>query len=272
VKVGVAAIEALLPEGLEPRVVPGLGDLLQGRVPGPSLKGWLVRRKDAKLLPRAARLALPVAGAVFQAYSGDPEDLGLHVGVRREPPDSGQADMAIAASIRDGRLDTRLLAGRGRDLYPPLLPLETLPNMVLAHVSINLGIRGPGDASTGGPAAGIQALRLAMHDVVEGRAPASLVVVADSLVDGASHRDQRRLGFDGPLGEGAVALLLVPSGQGLFELSDEGAGAGADPAPWGHWDQIGRIGCVDPLVQLLQGPGRVRGVDDTGAWAAVQRW
>lgn len=271
-RVGVAAIQALLPEGLQALEVAGLGSPLQGRVPGPSLKGLLKRRKDAKLLPRAARLALPVATRVFQAFSGDPEELGLHVGVRREPPDSGQADMAIAASIRDGRLDTSLLAGRGRDLYPPLLPLETLPNMVLAHVSINLGIRGPGDASTGGPAAGIQALRLAMHDVVEGRAPASLVVVADSLVDGASHRDQRRLGFGGPLGEGAIALLLVPSGQGLFELSDEGAGSGATARPWEHWPRLGRIGCVDPLVQLLQGPARVCGVDATGAWAAVQRW
>ncbi|MED5370255.1 MAG: beta-ketoacyl synthase N-terminal-like domain-containing protein [Myxococcota bacterium] len=258
---------------LQPLGEPGWEELLGARVPGPKLKGLLKRRKDAKLLPRAAKLALPVA---FQALGQieDPEDVGLFAGVRREPPDRGEADAAIAASLdAQGRLDTRLLAERGRDLYPPLLPLMTLPNMVLAHVAINLELMGPGDAVVGAESAGVQALRLAIHAIEEGRCQTALVLVADSQIDGASLRDRGRLGLRGPVGEAAIALKLEPAGhpESLLELEDRGAGSQGAPTigPFAHRELMGSCELVDPLLGLLLGDGHATGVESSGAWARV---
>lgn len=239
-------------------------ELVTGLDEEPRLRDVLRRRKDRKLLSRAAKLALPAAARALGGIE-DPSEFGLFVGVRREPPDQGEADAAIAASHRDGRLDVELLATAGRDLYPPLLPLMTLPNMVLAHISINLGIMGPADTCTGGPAAGVQALRAAMHAVDEGRCEAALCVVTDSHVDGGSRRDLHRRGIDVRPGEAAVAVL-VRGGEGLI---DGGAGCGGRPVPYAHHGDLGWCGTADPLVLLARGGQRIEGVDSGGAWARV---
>lgn len=259
--------------GLVPLLEAGHEATLGGRVPGPDLKRWLRRRKDRKLLPRAAQLALPVAGVALGDWPGDRERLGLFVGVRREPPDDGEADAAMAASAREGRLDSRLLAGTGRALYPPLLPLKTLPNMVLAHISINLGIRGRADTCAGGAAAGAQALRMGLHAVAEGRCPAALAVLADSQIDGGSLRDRRRVGDLVPGGEGAVALMLQPQGHSdtLFELIDGGAGGAREGWSWSFVDSLGDCGTANPGIALVLGDEQAIGIDRGGAWARLHR-
>ena len=270
-RAGIAAVEVLCASELTPLDLPGLPGVLGGVVPGPKLREWLIRRKDAKLLPRAARLALPVAGRAIQGFDGDRQELGLFVGVRREPPDEGEADPAIVASARDGQLDVGLLAGRGRDLYPPLLPLKTLPNMVLAHLSINLGVLGVADTCAGGPAAGVSALRMAMQAVVEGRCPQALAVAADSHVDGGSVRDLTRLGRDVAPGEAAVALRVVPAGQGLFDVVDHGLGRTRHEPVHAHHATAGFCGCADGLVALALGARWAEGRDARGLVARVAR-
>ncbi|MCB9764400.1 MAG: hypothetical protein H6739_31795 [Alphaproteobacteria bacterium] len=277
-----AAVAARLAAGdtaVGPLGLPGLPDAVGARVPGPSpkeLRRWLVRRKDAKLLPRAAELVLPAAGRALGDWPGDREQLGLFFGVRREPPDTGEADAAMVAACVDGRLSPALLAGPGRDLYPPLLPLKTLPNMVLAHVSINLGVMGTGDTCAGGPAAGLTALRAALWAVVEGRCPAALVGAADSHVDGGSVRDRARLRQPGPAGEAAIVLRIEPLGApgALFHLADLGAGLDApgDPTRWAHHAGLGDCGVADGLLALaLGGPGPVVARDDDGTRAGIAR-
>lgn len=205
------------------RPVPHLADLPDGRaalVEGPSLVGWLKRKKDARLLPRAAELALPAAGRALLGFAGDPEELGLCVAVGREPPDEGEAEASLAAMAsvdEDGArtLDRALLGGPGRALYPPLLPLRTLPNMVLAHVAIQHGIRGENGTWAGGAEAGAQALRAAFRMVDEGRAPFCLVGAASSAVDLASARDRLRLGETAPPGEAAIFALIGPGGASV---------------------------------------------------------
>ena len=189
-------------------VLASLPDPRAAVVPGPDLKPWLKRRKDAKLLPRAAELALAAAGDALQGWAGAREALGLFLGVGREPPDSGESEACLIAACRDGRLDDALLAGPGRDLYPPLLPLKTLPNMALAHVSINLGLMGENAAWAGEEGAGWMALHAAWWAVAEGRCAAALAGGADSLVDLGSARDRLRLGRGGAPGEAAALLLL----------------------------------------------------------------
>lgn len=245
------------------------------KVAGPRLERWLLRRKDAKLLPRAAALALPAAGDALVGWSGDRERLGLFFGVRREPPDTGEADPAIAASARDGALDTERLSGAGRDLYPPLLPLRTLPNMVLAHVSINLGIRGPADTSSGDAVAGFMALRAAIAAVAEGRCPAALAGAAVSEVDCRSLRDRARQGLSTPPGEAAVVLRLEPDGTpgALFSVTDLGATFSAESAgnlSYSHHSGLGDCGPVDALLALVLGPpGEVRARSALGSGARV---
>lgn len=181
-----------------------------GVVERPGFRPYLRRRKDAKLMTRAARLALAAAGDALQGWTGDRMSLGVYLGVGREPPDDGEAELALAVSCRDGQLDEALLAGPGRDRYPPLLPLKTLPNMALAHISIHLGIGGDNGAWAGGPEAGRCALEEACWAIREGRASAALAGGADSLVDLGSARDRLRMGEEGAPGEGAALFLLEP--------------------------------------------------------------
>ena len=233
-------IVAILPAGL--RRVAALAHLPDDRagvVDGPDLGPWLKRRKDAKMLPRAAQLALPAAGAALGDWPGDREALGLYVAVGREPPDEGEAEAALAQMHRGGRLARDLIAA-GRAAYPPLLPLRTLPNMVLAHVAINLGIRGENAVYAGGADAGLCAWWEGVRAIREGRVPAALVGAAYSAVDLASARDRLRLGLVGPPGEGAIFALLLPG----------------SPDPWAVprglvGPETGDLGPVGGLLALL---------------------
>ena len=185
-----------------------LPDDLAGRVGKVPVRAWLKRRKDRKLMARASELALAAAGPALGDFPGDRIELGLFLGVGREPPDDGDSEASLAAAERDGRLDPERLAARGRDLYPPLLPLRTLPNMALAHVSINLGIMGENGAWAGEAGAGQRAVVQGIRAIEEGRVDAALAGGADSLVDLGSARDRLRLGHSGPPGEAAAVLRL----------------------------------------------------------------
>lgn len=203
----------VLPPGLAPSaVLAALPSDLAGVVAGPDLGPWLKRKKDARLLARGAQLALPAAGRAMRGFAGDPEELGIFVGVGREPPDEGEAEASLIAMHKDGRLDLAQLGAAGRDLYPPLLPLRTLPNMILAHVAIQWGIRGENGVFAGGPEAGLHAWRAAWHAVEEGRCVEALVGAAFSAVDLASARDRLRLGASTPPGEGAIFVRIGRGG------------------------------------------------------------
>ncbi len=224
----------------------GLPDTRAASVVGPDLAGWLMRKKDARLLARAARLALPAAGrALVGLPAGAAEETAVFVAVGREPPDDADAEPSLLAMERDGQLDRDRLGGRGRELYPPLLPLKTLPNMVLAHVSIQHGLRGENGTFAGDAAAGAQALRAAELAVEEGRAPFALAGASFSGVDLASARDRWRLGQVAPPGEAAVFVLVGPG---------EPRG---EPLPWRladaeAWERaLGDCGPVAGLWHLL---------------------
>jgi len=253
---------------------------LAGAVGRVDLKPWLIRRKDRKLLSRAAQLALPAAGSALGTWAGDREALGLFLGVGREPPDSGASEPSLAASQRDGMLDATALSTRGRELYPPLLPLLTLPNLVLSHISINLGIQGWNGTVAGEAAAGLGALVEGYHAIAEGRCPAALVGGADSRVDFGSARDLYRLGRAGPQrppAEGAVFMMLESSEAAVntlavIEPSRRRRSTGAIPKP--HWSLTGDLGAADGLFDLLcallsQRWGEHRSSDDEGAEIGV---
>lgn len=238
----------VLPAGLAP--APALAELprsLAGVVPGPDLGPWLRRKKDARLLPRAAQLALPAAGRAMQGFTGDPEALGIFVAIGREPPDEGEAEASLLASETDGQLDLVKLGGPGRDLYPPLLPLRTLPNMVLAHVAIQWGIRGENGVFAGEAEAGWMAWRAAVAALRDGRCAEVLVGAAWSTVDLASARDRLRLGHTTLPGEGAIFVRLGAPGPDPRRDADAEAALEA---------QAGDLGPVLGLAALRATFGR----------------
>jgi len=189
---------------------------VRGRLPVPGfgiadvdVGSYLRRKKDKKLLSRSAELAIVAAHLALAGRRDEP--MGIVMGVGREPSDSGEVESALLASESGGVLDVQRLAGAGLALYPPLTPLRTLPNLVLAHVAIQFGLTGESGTRAGEEAAGLAAVVEAYHLIREGRADSVLAGGAESLVDAGSARDGVRMGRLGPdraPGEAAAMLLL----------------------------------------------------------------
>ena len=231
------------------------------------VRPWLMRRKDIKLMARPSRLALAAAGPALASWEQDRDAVGLFLGVGREPSDDGESEPALVAAQQDGRLDAESVAGRCRDLYPPLLPLKTLPNMALAHISIHLGIRGENGTWCGGAAAGLTALRSAIWSLREGRVPAALVVAADTWVSAGGVRDLLRMSSNQvitPPGEAGVALFLETAesakqrGAPVYAVLDLAPPVTTLATPT-HHEQLGDCKAADALLALVLriggGPG-----------------
>lgn len=170
-----------------------------------SIRKIIKKRKEIKLYTRAAKLALLSAyrcvGRIEQP------DTGLFVAVGREPPDEGSAESCLIASQEEGRFYESLLAEKGRSLYPPLLPLRTLPNMILAHISIQLSIMGENACWAGGEETGIQALQSGFWALQEGRCTHALVGAADSFISLGAARDLHRTRKVSPSEAGVFVFL-----------------------------------------------------------------
>ena len=167
---------------------------------------YLKRRKAAKLMTPAARLAMDAVGQIWDVVGErlDPVETGLFFSVGREPPDEGEAEAALIASAVDNPFSEEALATHGRSLYPPLLPLKTLPNLILGHLSIHFGLCGENAAWAG---EGVQSFVESVWAILEGRAERILVGAADSLIDLGQARDIKRLGVSSAPGEAAIAWL-----------------------------------------------------------------
>ena len=136
--------------------------------------------------------------------------MGLFVAVGREPPDDGEAEACLLASQVDGRFSESRMATEGRALYPPLLPLKTLPNMILAHIAIQLQITGENGVWAGTESAAEQAFYSAFWSIQEGRCSQALVGASDSFLSLGAARDLYRQRSSIP-GEAAVFLMLEKS-------------------------------------------------------------
>jgi len=232
------------------------------------LRPWLKRRKDRKLMARPSQLALAAGGLALQQWSGDTDALGLFVGVGREPGDDGESEPSLVAAQVNGRLDQKAVAGPCRDLYPPLLPLKTLPNMALAHVSIHLDIRGDNGTWCGGAAAGLMAMRAGVWSIREGRSSGALVLAADSWVSAGCVRDLLRMANGEQIvspGEAGVAVFIESlssakqRGAKVLATVDVSAGSGA-VCEVTHHASLGDCKAADALLGLAmrvrQGPGQ----------------
>lgn len=231
---------------------------LAGVSPNKAFGQYLKRRKAAKLMTPAARLAMDAVGQIWDELGQglNPIETGLFFSVGREPPDEGEAEAALIASAVDGAFSEEALATKGRLLYPPLLPLKTLPNLILGHLSIHFGLCGENAAWAG---EGVQSFVEGFWSIQEGRSERVLVGASDSLVDLGQARDIKRLGIDGPPGEASIAWLLEdesvasrPPIAKVEPLRQSQDSSGESPLENGAIRaQIGYCGVVEPQLDLL---------------------
>lgn len=234
---------------------------LAGVSPNQEFRRYLKRRKAAKLMTSAARLAMDAVGQIWDTEDEtvDPVETGLFFSVGREPPDEGDAEAALVASAEDGTFSEAALAIHGRSLYPPLLPLKTLPNLILGHLSIHFDLCGENAAWAG---EGVQSFVESVWAILEGRAERILVGAADSLIDLGQARDIKRLGISAPPGEASIAWLLelesVATGDAFARIeinsveNEDFASSGTSTFKSTLRSQIGYCGVVEPQLILLQ--------------------
>lgn len=178
----VAAAQAVAPRAVEGFDASGFPAWAQVAYQVPSLRPqpYMKRRKDLKVMSRDAQLALVAAGLAVEDAGLDPrepgawpfaaEDVALYMGVGLEPGDVTELGPAAAAARgADGRIDLEALGSVGIDRIPPLSALVTLPNMALAHVSINLELMGRGEALSPWGTAGLDAVAAAAESVARGQ-------------------------------------------------------------------------------------------------------
>ena len=245
------------------------------------VRPFLRRRKDKKLLPRAAELAIPAARRALGDLELD--GIGCFLGVGREPPENETA-RAILASATDGELDPVKLGQDGLALYPPLASLRTLPNLVLAHVAIQLGLTGEGASVAGEGAVGLVAVVRACQAIDAGRCRVALAGGADSLCHGALARDHVRAGRSYGVGEGAAWLRLEDPAHArargatvLAEIIEVEARIGrVGTSAVEHRAALGSCGAADGALALAlslcsTSAGRVALRDPSSQSAAI-RW
>ena len=249
---------------------------------------FMIRRKDLKLMSRDARLALQAAGLALTdagltpmdggSWHIAPESVGLFMGVGLEPGDIVELGPVIADASDGESVDLRRLGAVSIDLIPPLSALKTLPNMALAHVSINLGLMGPGEALSPWGPSGIQALGVASEAIARGECDMALVGACDSDVDLGGVSTHFRMGVlasllaqdvaeglpEDPggliLGEGAAFFVLeareVALARGASILGTlrgtEAAMCGAPSFP--DYNPEGLAVVLAPLLEGLEGP------------------
>lgn len=193
-----------------------------------------VHRKSLKIMSRAMRFAVGAA-ALSATDSGlemakeNLERIGVVMGTGLVPVELPEiTPTLIEACDEQGNVDVQRLGECGTANLFPLWILKYLPNMVAAHISLNLGAQGPNSTITTACAAGTQAIGEGFRLIARGDADVVFAGGADSRVDpfmllaytalGALSRSDRPPAevsrpFDGGrdgfvIGEGAGVLVL----------------------------------------------------------------
>ncbi len=249
---------------------------------------YMLRRKDLKLMSRDARLAVQAAGLAIedagldpkdgQQWPDKPENVGLFMGVGLEPGDIVELGLVMADSSKDDHVDLQRLGSEGIGLIPPLSSLKTLPNMALAHVSINFGLMGPGEALSPWGASTLQALAAAVESIERGECVMALVGGADSDVDLGGISTHLRTGLAarvtdaGGVSDGLEGVVMG-EGAGFFVLESARSAAQRGARVWGTvagcatafahspevigFDAQGAAELVGPLVSGAEAPVKV---------------
>lgn len=243
-----------------------------------SQKSLKFMSRDAELGVCAGRLAWHDAG--LDDARVDPEEVGLFVGAGLEPRRLEDYANSIAASQEgpEHPFDAPALLHHGLKSIDPATMLRSLSNMVAAHISIELGIRGPNSVPTPHAASGAQAIGRAIDAIRDGEVDVALAGAADAKCDPLGLVTNLHLGLLGSataagdacapwteraggtaIGEGAVILVLERRAHAVARdarvLATLRGFGEVNRAPAAHGDTAEADGFVRAMQRALQDAG-----------------
>jgi 3-oxoacyl-[acyl-carrier-protein] synthase II len=260
-------------------------------------EGWSVARvpdfdprphfrapKAIKLTDRRTKMAVVAASmALADAGAGDldPERFGVIVGTSGSDLQADQLGSAMAGHADRAAGDIPYFSERILSELNPLWLIVNLPNMVSAHIAIQLDARGPNSVVMTDWVAGLQAVAEGADWVRSGEADAVLAGGAEAAILPFVMSSYAQAGLGGPgglaLADGAAMVLIEDArhaaargariyGEVLATDTTSGSGDGAVPALRAIRDELDRRGAR--LVAVSRGEGSRRPAEGD-AWAEV---
>jgi 3-oxoacyl-[acyl-carrier-protein] synthase II len=263
------------PEGWSLARVPEFDPRPHFRIP----KAIKLTDRRTKMAVVAASMALADAGAADGDL--DPERFGVIVGTSGSDLQADELGRAMAGQADRAAADIPYFSERILADLNPLWLIVNLPNMVSAHIAIQLDARGPNSVVMTDWVAGLQAVAEGAEWVRSGEADAVLAGGAEAGILPFVMSSYAQAGLGGPgglaLADGAAVVLIEDArraaergarvyGEVLSADGASGSDEGAVPALRAIREELDRRGAR--LVALSRGEGlrRPAGID---AWAEV---
>lgn len=215
------------------------------------------RKKALKLMGPNIQFALHASREAWTDSGrapGHPDgaEAGTVLGVRVRPGDFAElAAVAHASLDESGRLSMSRLGEQGMAAIYPLSMLKNLPNMVAAHVTIQLGLNGFTDSLTSGDVSGLQAVGEAFEVIRRGDAGVVLAGGADDLVEPLTQGPvaaqwRARGASDAALAQGSAVLVL----EARDRAKARGARVYGEIAAF--VEGFGPVGAAGPIEALIR--------------------
>jgi 3-oxoacyl-[acyl-carrier-protein] synthase II len=181
------------------------------------------RRKALKLMGANIQFALGASREAWteserEAKGPEGAEAGIVLGVRTRPTNFAEY-VAVTQGSRSeqGEFCSRRFGEEGSGAIFPLSMLRSLPNLVTAQVSIQLGLHGFSDSLTSGDLSGLQAIGEGYRVICRGGAAVLLAGGADDLLDPVS------LGRLLAEKHGLETLPVVSQGAAVMVLEERSA-------------------------------------------------
>lgn len=181
--------------GISPLVSDGLsgfpckvGGVVHGLVPAKvtrDRKALRTMNKSSQMAMAACRMAVEDSGILADGINGD--SVGLYLGlpmVDYEIPDLIEAARASIGAT--GQWDLKRFGSIGYRKIYPLWAVQMLNNIMLSHIAIEFGFKGPNLVLSPYSASGIQAVGEAAKAIQRGEAPVIVVGGVSSRINEAS--------------------------------------------------------------------------------------
>jgi len=196
------------------------------RVPDFDARPYFRVPKAIKLADRRTRMAVAAASMAI-ADAGiadgelDPERLGVIVGTSGSDLQADELGRAVAGDGDRAAGDIAWFAERILSDLNPLWLIVNLPNMVSAHVAIQLDAQGPNSVVMTDWIAGLQAIEEGAEWIRAGEADAVLAGGAEAGVLPFVMSSYAQAGRTGAASDGPPELALA-DGAAIFLIEDEG--------------------------------------------------
>ena len=241
-------------------------------------KALKVSRRNIHLALAAGKLAWDDAGLEEQV---SPERAGIVMSAGRITADLDEVCLPVWRSIdQKGVLNLAEYARQAPETMPPYWFLRHIPNLVSAHISIELGLKGPSNTNCMTVVGGLVALEESARIIDRGEADVMLAGASDTLVEPyhlithyqLGRLDSRKEGAPSPFDGAGNGTVLGDAGTVLvLEEANFARGRGKKPlAVWdgfesGRYVDVPREGSPSVLRTPFEGvPADVTSLTGTG--------